>query len=127
VELNQNVVNRGSGLLTHNSKTRVPPDSQPSNNACQRCEIQLLFSANLQVLDDRVLELWLGGVSHEFRQQGVRAWARGGQAPVAEGQVVSPMPGRVTKVLKYSVRGPENSHLTDFFVFVTVTLDLLAV
>lgn len=54
-----------------------------------------------EVAGERVLELWLPGASHEFRQPLVRTWERSGAAPAAEGRVQSPMPGRVTKVRRF--------------------------
>lgn len=52
-----------------------------------------------EVPGERVLEVWLSGAGHEFRQPLVKTWERSGVAPAAEGRVLSPMPGRVTKVL----------------------------
>lgn len=48
--------------------------------------------------EERVLEMWLAGTGLEFRQPLVKTWERSGAAPAAVGRVLSPMPGRVTKV-----------------------------
>ena len=45
----------------------------------------------------QALEMWVGGEAHEFRAPVPRVWAREGAASAANGDVTTPMPGRIIK------------------------------
>ncbi|CAL5220654.1 g2699 [Coccomyxa viridis] len=49
--------------------------------------------------DQQVLTLWCGGEAYEFSKPIIRTWARTGTLQSAAGTVVSPLPGKVIKVL----------------------------
>lgn len=49
--------------------------------------------------DEEVLDLWVAGSQYQFRRPVVRKWLRSGVSSQQAGTVVTPMPGRIVKVL----------------------------
>ncbi|KAK9817790.1 hypothetical protein WJX72_002185 [[Myrmecia] bisecta] len=75
---------------------RLEGDRLSAEVAGQRLKADVM---SYQHLDDEVLNLWVGGDCHEFRAAVPRKWSRTGSAATAAGNVVTPMPGKVIKVL----------------------------
>ena len=48
--------------------------------------------------EERLLQMWVAGVSHVFHWAVPHRWERSGAAASADGSVVTPMPGKIVKV-----------------------------